>query len=50
MDDIQDGSQLRRAQPVAHAIYGVPLTINSASYVYFLALERVLELKHAEVL
>jgi geranylgeranyl diphosphate synthase, type III len=36
VDDIEDGSHLRRGIPVAHAIYGVPTTINTANYVYFL--------------
>ena len=40
VDDIEDGSQLRRGQPVAHAIFGVPLTLNCANYVYFQALAR----------
>ena len=40
VDDIEDGSQLRRGQPVAHAIFGVPLTLNCANYVYFNALAR----------
>jgi geranylgeranyl diphosphate synthase, type III len=37
IDDIEDDSQLRRGLPVAHKIYGIPQTINSANYVYFLA-------------
>ncbi|THU79776.1 terpenoid synthase [Dendrothele bispora CBS 962.96] len=37
IDDIQDNSQLWRGHPVAHKIYGVPQTINTANYVYFLA-------------
>jgi geranylgeranyl diphosphate synthase, type III len=32
---------MRRGVPVAHAIYGIPTTINCANYVYFLALEEV---------
>lgn len=40
IDDIEDNSQLRRGIPVAHSIFGVPTTINTANYVYFLALER----------
>ena len=35
IDDIQDNSKLRRGVPVAHNIYGVPLTINAANYIYF---------------
>ncbi|KAI6009882.1 farnesyltranstransferase [Pisolithus marmoratus] len=37
VDDIEDSSELRRGRPVAHKIYGVPQTINTANYVYFLA-------------
>lgn len=39
IDDVQDGSQLRRGIPVAHNIFGTAQTINSANYVYFLALQ-----------
>jgi geranylgeranyl diphosphate synthase type 3 len=40
IDDIEDNSKLRRGMPVAHSIFGVPVTLNCANYVYFLALER----------
>ena len=33
---------------VAHHIYGTPLTINSANYVYFLGLQKLLQLDHPE--
>lgn len=49
IDDIEDGSELRRGQPVAHAIFGVPQTINAANYVYFIALEHTLALNHPKV-
>ena len=45
VDDIEDGSQLRRGVPVAHSIFGVPMTLNTANYMYFLALERCHELR-----
>ncbi|EXJ93269.1 hypothetical protein A1O1_01661 [Capronia coronata CBS 617.96] len=45
IDDVQDGSILRRGIPVAHNIFGTAQTINSANYVYFLALQ---ELQHLE--
>ncbi|KZN86668.1 Fusicoccadiene synthase [Penicillium chrysogenum] len=32
LDDIQDGSFLRRGRPVAHQIFGVGQTINTATY------------------
>ncbi|KAF9222463.1 terpenoid synthase [Gyrodon lividus] len=41
VDDIEDDSELRRGKPVAHRIYGVPQTINTANYVYFLAYQEV---------
>ncbi|KAL7567624.1 hypothetical protein ACA910_000218 [Epithemia clementina (nom. ined.)] len=41
IDDIEDNSKLRRGIPVTHSIFGVPATINTANYVYFLALEKV---------
>lgn len=34
---IQDSSELRRGVPVAHNIFGVAQTINSANYAYFIA-------------
>jgi geranylgeranyl diphosphate synthase, type III len=40
VDDIEDGSRLRRGCPVAHSIFGIPTTINTANYAYFLALEK----------
>ncbi|XP_005993392.1 geranylgeranyl pyrophosphate synthase isoform X1 [Latimeria chalumnae] len=48
IDDIEDNSKLRRGFPVAHSIYGVPSVINSANYVYFLGLEKVLTLDHPD--
>jgi len=45
VDDIQDDAQLRRGSPVAHKIYGVPQTINSANYVYFLAMNELSQLE-----
>jgi len=45
MDDVEDDSQLRRGIPVAHKIYGVPQTINSANYVYFLAYKELFSLR-----
>ncbi|KAJ6466956.1 isoprenoid synthase domain-containing protein [Mycena sanguinolenta] len=41
IDDIEDDSQLRRGAPVAHKIYGIPQTINTANYVYFLAFQEL---------
>lgn len=41
VDDVEDSSLLRRGVPVAHSIFGVAQTINSANYVYFLALQQL---------
>ncbi|SCZ90622.1 BZ3500_MvSof-1268-A1-R1_Chr1-3g02107 [Microbotryum saponariae] len=45
MDDVEDDSHLRRGMPVAHKIYGIPQTINSANYVYFLAYQELQRIK-----
>ncbi|KAG2153146.1 isoprenoid synthase domain-containing protein [Suillus clintonianus] len=45
LDDIEDDAQLRRGQPVTHKIYGIPQTINSANYVYFLAYKELSNLR-----
>ncbi|KAE8147718.1 geranylgeranyl pyrophosphate synthetase [Aspergillus avenaceus] len=46
IDDVEDNSVLRRGIPVAHNIYGTAQTINSANYVYFLALQEVQKLNN----
>eukprot|EP00904_Undaria_pinnatifida_P004111 jgi/Undpi1/13700/HiC_scaffold_9.g03354.m1 len=53
VDDIEDNSKLRRGVPVAHSIYGVASTINTANYVYFqasLALGRTHALGNSQAL
>ncbi|OBZ65076.1 Geranylgeranyl pyrophosphate synthase [Grifola frondosa] len=45
IDDIEDDAQLRRGVPVSHKIYGIPQTINSANYVYFLAYQALFSLR-----
>eukprot|EP00040_Diaphanoeca_grandis_P029561 m.173300 g.173300 ORF g.173300 m.173300 type:complete len:312 (+) comp31722_c0_seq2:307-1242(+) len=44
IDDIQDNSKLRRGIPVAHHVYGVATTINTANYMYFECLQKVVDL------
>jgi len=44
VDDVEDSSELRRGIPVAHNIFGTAQTINSANYVYFLALQEISKL------
>lgn len=50
VDDIQDNSDLRRGRPVAHHIFGEAQTINSANYVYFLALNELMKLNNPEAI
>lgn len=50
IDDIEDHSVLRRGMPVAHKIYGVPLTINCANYAYFIALKKITDLGNDQAL
>ncbi|PUU78454.1 isoprenoid synthase domain-containing protein [Tuber borchii] len=50
VDDVEDSSNLRRGFPVAHSIFGVAQTINSANYVYFQALQELLKLNNPLVL
>lgn len=45
IDDIEDDAQLRRGVPASHKIYGVPQTINTANYVYFLAYQQLFALR-----
>lgn len=46
IDDIQDGSDLRRGSPAAHRVFGEAQTINSANYAYFLAQKELLQLRN----
>ena len=41
LDDIEDGSQLRRGRPATHMIFGVAHTMNSAGYLVLDALKQV---------
>lgn len=48
VDDVEDSSQLRRGVPCAHVIFGVAQTVNTANYVYFLALKELAKLRRGE--
>ncbi|KAE9572913.1 hypothetical protein COL154_002333 [Colletotrichum chrysophilum] len=50
IDDVEDSSSLRRGLPVAHNIFGVAQTINSANYIYFCALQEVQKLKNSKAI
>ncbi|OJJ71071.1 hypothetical protein ASPBRDRAFT_75713 [Aspergillus brasiliensis CBS 101740] len=41
LDDIQDGSALRRGRPTAYRVFGIPQTINAATHTFTLAFEKV---------
>ncbi|EUC50502.1 hypothetical protein COCMIDRAFT_82073 [Bipolaris oryzae ATCC 44560] len=44
LDDIEDGSGLRRGEPAAHAVFGVAQTINSGCYEFVRAMEEARQL------
>ncbi|KAA8902589.1 isoprenoid synthase domain-containing protein [Sphaerosporella brunnea] len=50
VDDVEDNSILRRGVPVAHSIFGVAQTINTANYVYFQALAELTKLNNPDIL
>ena len=41
IDDVQDGSRMRRGRESLHVTHGVPLAINAGNWMYFAALERL---------
>jgi geranylgeranyl pyrophosphate synthase len=47
IDDIQDGSTLRRGAPTLHQTYGVPVALNAGNWLYFWQLWQLRELKLA---
>jgi geranylgeranyl diphosphate synthase type 3 len=50
VDDIEDNSKLRRGSPVCHSVYGTPITINTANYMYFVAMQDVCNMGHPEAI
>ncbi|KAI9812920.1 MAG: geranylgeranyl pyrophosphate synthetase [Pycnora praestabilis] len=50
VDDVEDSSILRRGVPVAHSIFGTAQTINSANYVYFVALRELQKLNNPKAI
>lgn len=50
IDDIEDGSEVRRGNPVAHSIFGEAAVINCANYVYFQAMNDCRKLENAKAL
>jgi ophiobolin F synthase len=50
LDDIEDGSSLRRGKPSTHAVFGTAQTINSATYLYTCAVREATKLNSPESL
>lgn len=48
LDDIEDGSLLRKSSPAPHLIFGIPFTINCAGLVLFLIAEKATKLNRTE--
>ena len=44
VDDIEDGSELRRGEPTLHRQVGLPLALNTGNWMYFRALESLAKL------
>ena len=44
VDDLQDGSKMRRGQPTLHLQYGLPLALNTGNWLYFWPLEMIHDL------
>ena len=47
IDDIEDGSKLRRGAAAVHLVHGVPRTLNTGTWMYFWALDLVDQLPAA---
>lgn len=44
VDDVEDGAETRRSLPSLHRIIGIPLAINTGNWMYFAALEKLIDL------
>ena len=44
VDDIEDGSQMRRGMPALHVQYGLPLALNAGNWLYFWPFQLVADL------
>ncbi|KAG0665454.1 geranylgeranyl pyrophosphate synthetase [Maudiozyma exigua] len=49
IDDIEDNSLMRRGVKTSHLLFGIPLALNSANYMYFIAMRSVGELGSSTV-
>lgn len=46
LDDVEDGSEVRRGKPATHIVFGPSQTTNSAGYMMMVCLENVLSLNN----
>ncbi|KAJ7751819.1 isoprenoid synthase domain-containing protein [Mycena olivaceomarginata] len=46
LDDIEDDSKLRRGKPATHRIFGIPQTVNTATYVHCLVHQELYSLQN----
>ncbi|KAF3164836.1 hypothetical protein EYR41_007045 [Orbilia oligospora] len=49
IDDMQDNSDLRRGEPAAHMVFGVPQTMNSATYLLIKCFEEAARLSPSAI-
>jgi geranylgeranyl pyrophosphate synthase len=49
VDDIQDGSVVRRKEPTLHLKYGMPTALNAGNWLYFWALEQINSLNLSDI-
>lgn len=45
VDDIEDGSQIRRGRPALHMSHGLPISLNAGNWLYFWPSELIKDLK-----
>ena len=47
--DIEDDLLMRKGLPGTQVVYGIPATLNSANYYYFLILDKIIEVTPEKV-
>ena len=45
-----NNSEYFKGFPVAHSVYGIPLTLNAANYTYFIALQKIIQLNNEKAI
>lgn len=49
IDDIEDNSEMRRGLTASHLIFGTPMTINTANYMYFRAMNMLQDIADGDM-